>query len=104
MTAGCSALTPFKARTARCAVLESSGVSQGFDGDDGGDPSNVERASARRAVTTGSVRREWREWGDDDSSGDEKAATLEKGQEVTIEGECDGMLINVQIIDANFVD
>ena len=40
----------------------------------------------------------------DDSSGDEKAATLEKGQEVTIEGECDGMLINVQIIDANFVD
>ena len=46
-----------------------------------------------RAFSTGASR-----------SGDEMAATLEKGQEVTIEGECDGMLINVQIIDANFVD
>ena len=57
MTAGCSALTPFKARTARCAVLESSGVSQGFVGEDGGDPSNVESASARRAVTSGRCAR-----------------------------------------------
>ena len=38
------------------------------------------------------------------SAEEETAATLEKGQEVTIEGECDGMLLNVQIIDAVFVE
>ena len=38
------------------------------------------------------------------SSEDEIAATLEKGQDITIEGECDGMLISVQIQDAVFIE
>ena len=41
-------------------------------------------------------------FGDDDAEG--KAAELSKGDTVTIEGECDGMIINVQIVDAVFVD
>jgi hypothetical protein len=38
------------------------------------------------------------------SGEEETAATLEKGQDVTIEGNCDGLLLNVQIEDAVFVD
>lgn len=34
------------------------------------------------------------------SSEESKLGTLEKGSDLTIEGECDGMLINVQIVDA----
>jgi len=40
----------------------------------------------------------------DDSEAEGKAAELSKGDTVTIEGECDGMIINVQIVDAVFVD